>query len=153
MNRSVVSTVVSLCSAVACAATLTYTPSGSAPYTWSTEANWSSETLPTANDHVTISQTALKTSPLTVQLAAADLPAWVASLETPDGGAVVSRLANDGKEYLVAVNRSPEKELTLKIGLAPGAKRVRTDGTLVDAALYTGEYWIEPGTAEVFRAP
>ena len=67
MNKSAVSLLVSLCSAVACAATLTYTPSGSAPYYWSTEANWSSETLPTANDHVTISQAALKTSPLTVQ--------------------------------------------------------------------------------------
>ncbi len=58
---------------------------------------------------------------------------------------------NAGKEYLVAVNRSPERELTLKIALAPGAKRIRTDGTLVDAALYSGEYWLEPGAMEVFR--
>jgi hypothetical protein len=50
------------------------------------------------------------------------------------------------------VNRSPEKELTLKIVLAPGAKRIRTDGTLVDAALYSGEYWLEPGMAEIFQS-
>ena len=82
-----------------------------------------------------------------------DLPQWVKSLETPDGGAVVSRLVNGDKEYLVVVNRSPEKELTLKIAFAPGAKRVRTDGTIVDAVLYSGEYWLEPGTAEIFQAP
>ena len=88
----------------------------------------------------------------TVRLEKGDLPGWVESLETPDGGAVVSRLTNGGKEYLVVVNRSPEKELTLKIALAPGAKRIRTDGTLVDAALYSGEYWLEPGMAEIFQS-
>lgn len=104
-------------------------------------------------DVMCVRQTGQEIPTATVRLAAADLPAWVASLETPDGGAVVSRLVNGGKEYLVAVNRSPEKELTLKIALAPGAKRVRTDGTLVNAALYTGEYWLEPGAAEIFQAP
>ena len=89
----------------------------------------------------------------TVRLEKGDLPKWVKSIETPDGGAVVSRLTNGGQEYLVVVNRSPEKELTLKIAFAPGARRVRTDGTLVDAALYSGEYWLEPGTAEIFLAP
>ena len=67
--------------------------------------------------------------------------------------AVASNKFQSGTEYLVAVNRSPEKELTLKIALAPGAKRIRTDGTLVDAALYSGEYWLEPGAMEVFQAP
>jgi hypothetical protein len=81
-----------------------------------------------------------------------DLPPWVKSLETPDGGAVVSRLVNGDKEYLVVVNRSPDKELTLKIALAPGVKYIRADGTIVDAALYTGEYWLDPGMAEIFQS-
>ena len=88
--------------------------------------------------------------PGTVQLSTGDLPKWVKSLETPDGGAVVSRLVNGGKECLVVVNRSPDKELTLKIDLAAGVKRVRDDGTVVDAGLYTNEYWLDPGAMEVF---
>ena len=83
-------------------------------------------------------------------LEAGDLPPWVKSLETPDGGAVVSRLVNRGSECLAVVNRSPDKELTLKIDLAPGVKRIRDDGTVVDAALYTGEYWLDPGAMEIF---
>ena len=86
----------------------------------------------------------------TTRLVQQDLPPFVKSLETPDGGAVVTRLANGGREYLVVVNRSPESELTLRIGLAPGVKRIREDGTEVAAALYTGEYWLEPGAMEVF---
>ena len=86
----------------------------------------------------------------TTRLAKGDLPQWVKSLETPDGGAVVSRIANGGREYLAVVNRSPDKELTLKINLAQGVKRVRDDGTVVDAALYSDEYWMEPGAMEVF---
>jgi len=76
----------------------------------------------------------------------------VKSLETPDGGAVVSRLVNSGKEYLMVVNRSPDKELTLKIAFAPGVKRIRSDGSIVDAVLYGGEYWLDPGAAEIFSA-
>ncbi|MBR2838055.1 MAG: hypothetical protein IKE55_04705 [Kiritimatiellae bacterium] len=91
--------------------------------------------------------------PGTAVLEPGDLPKWVTSLETPDGGAVVSRLANGGREYLAVVNRSPDKELTLKIGLAPGAKRVRDDGAVVDAALYTAEYWLDPGAMELFQSP
>ncbi len=88
----------------------------------------------------------------TKRLAPKNLPPFVKSLDTPDGGAIVSRLVNGGKEYLMVVNRSPDKELTLKITFAPGVKRVRTDGTIVDADLYGGEYWLDPGAAEIFSA-
>ena len=91
--------------------------------------------------------------PGTARLEPGDLPPWVKSLETPDGGAVVSRLVTGGKEYLVVVNRSPDKELTLKLDLAPGVKYVRFDGTVSDASLYTTEYWLDPGMAEIFQAP
>ena len=82
-----------------------------------------------------------------------DLPEWVKALETPDGGAVVSRLANGGREYLVVVNRNPERELTLKIKLAKGTKYIRDDGTILDVSLYTDEFWLDPGMAEIFQAP
>lgn len=82
-----------------------------------------------------------------------DLPPWVRQLETPDGGAVVSRLVNGEKEYLVIVNRSAERELTLKIKFAQGVTYIRPDGTRLNAALYTDEYWLDPGAAEVFQAP
>ena len=91
--------------------------------------------------------------PGTVRLTSKDLPPWVKSLETPDGGAVVSRLVNGGKEYLVVVNRSPDKEVTLKIELAEGTKYIREDGTTVEAALYTNEYWLDPGMAVIFQTP
>lgn len=87
----------------------------------------------------------------TARLQPEDLPPWVTALETPDGGAVVSRIVNGGVEYLAVVNRSPDKELTLKIGLAPGVKRIRDDGKSEDAALYTNEYWLDPGAMEVFQ--
>ena len=89
----------------------------------------------------------------TTRLAADDLPTWCKSLETQDGGAVVSRLVNDGREYLAVVNRSPEEELTLKVDFAKGVARVRDDGSVVKASLYNGEYWMEPGAMEVFAAP
>ena len=87
------------------------------------------------------------------RLSERDLPTWITRLETPDGGAVVSRLTNGDREYLVVVNRNPERELTLKIELARGAKYIREDGTSLDAALYTNEYWIDPGMAVIFQAP
>ena len=97
-----------------------------------------------------VRHTGAKIPTSTTRLVTGDLPKWVKSLETPDGGAVVSRLTNGGTEYVAVVNRSPDKELTLKIGLAPGVKRIRDDGTVVDAALYSGEYWMDPGTMEIF---
>ena len=85
------------------------------------------------------------------RLADGDLPPWVTSLETPDGGAVVSHIQNGKFAYVAVVNRSPDTELTLKIGLADGVERIRDDGSVVDAACYCGEYWLEPGAMEVFR--
>ena len=89
----------------------------------------------------------------TKRLSLKELPSWVRKLETPDGGAVVSQLTNNGKNYLVVVNRSPDKELTLKLDLIKGVKRVRYDGSVVDASLYTNEFWLDPGMAEIFQAP
>ena len=86
----------------------------------------------------------------TRRLSPENLPQWATELETPDGGAVVSLLEKDGVERLVVVNRSPVDELTLKISLAPGIRRIMTDGTSEDAALYSGEYWLDPGVAEIF---
>ena len=84
------------------------------------------------------------------RLAPGDMPIWVRSLETSDGGSAVSQIVNGDVEYVVVVNRSPDTELTLRIGLADGVRRVRADGSIVSAALYSSEYWLEPGAMEVF---
>ena len=101
----------------------------------------------------------------TTRLSANDLPPWCKSLETEfpstgatgvspvAAGAVVSRIINGEREYLVIVNRSPTSELTLKIAFDEGVKRIRDDGTIVDATLYIGEYELEPGAMEVFQRP
>ncbi len=78
------------------------------------------------------------------------LPAFVTALETPDGGAVVSHLVNGATEYLVVVNRELGKELTLHATFVPGVKRIRKDGSIVDAAAYAADFWLEPGDAEIF---
>ena len=66
MKKSAVSLLVSLCSAVACAATLDYTPSGSAPYVWSNAQNWGGS-LPGSADSVTIASSLLLANPLILQ--------------------------------------------------------------------------------------
>lgn len=49
------------------AASVSYNLNGSSPYYWETVGNWSGEAQPTSGDAVTINQTGLKTSPLTIQ--------------------------------------------------------------------------------------
>lgn len=80
-------------------------------------------------------------------------PRGVKSLETPDGGAVVSVLRNRGREYLVVVNRSPTDELTLRVEFASAAERILENGAVVPAGEHDGEYWIDAGYAEIFRLP
>ena len=89
----------------------------------------------------------------TVRLESGDLPPFVRSLDTPDGGAVVSHIFNGEREYIVVVNRSPDQELTLNVSLAPGTRRVLKDGSMAEASKWNGEYWMDPGEAEIFTAP
>lgn len=88
--------------------------------------------------------------PATKRLRNENLPPFVKSLDTPDGGAVVSWLENGGWDYLVVVNRSPNEDLTLKVELAEGVEYVRKDGSHASAAAYDGQFWPGPGDAEIF---
>lgn len=78
------------------------------------------------------------------------LPPYVKALVTPDGGAVVSQFAGPKFDALVVVNRSPVREMTLKIDLDPSAVRVREDGSTTLAKAYGGSYAVLPGAAEMF---
>jgi len=78
------------------------------------------------------------------------LPSFVTTLETPDGGAVVSHLINKGTEYLVVVNRELGREITLHATFVPGVKRIRKDGSAVDVAAYAADFWLESGDTEIF---
>lgn len=78
------------------------------------------------------------------------LPPYVKALVTPDGGAVVSQFAGPKFDALVVVNRSPVREMTLKIDLDPSAVRVREDGSTTLAKAYDGSYAVLPGAAEMF---
>ena len=88
----------------------------------------------------------------TRRLTPSDLPAGVETLET-DEGAIVSHLVNGARRYLMVVNRTLGRELTLKIAFADGVSRIRKDGTAVPAANSCGEYWLETGDAEIFELP
>ena len=81
-----------------------------------------------------------------------NLPDWVAKLETPFGGAVVSRMVRGKEEILMVVNRSPVKEMLLGIGFrnAAAVKRITGDGRAVSAAECRSPMRVAPGYAEIF---
>lgn len=74
--------------------------------------------------------------------------------DTPaDGaGAVVSWLRNGGKDYLVVVNRDPNRDMKFVATFVPGAGIVRRDGTTASAAAYADYFWLDPGDAAIFAA-
>ena len=79
-----------------------------------------------------------------------ELPPYVKSLTTPDGGAVVAQFAGSKFDALVVVNRSPVREMQLNIVLDPSVARILEDGSSVSAAAYGGTYTLSPGSAEIF---
>ena len=103
------------------AANVTYQLNGSAPYYWATDTNWSGGALPTTDDNVTISQTALKTNPLFVR---------------PGDNAVSSNLVIGNGTLYVEANAS----LTAKKGEAGGitiAKDASTVGAITNYGTIT----------------
>ncbi|MBR2838324.1 MAG: hypothetical protein IKE55_06065 [Kiritimatiellae bacterium] len=78
------------------------------------------------------------------------LPPYAKSLATPDGGAVVAQFSGSKFDALVVVNRSPVREMQLKIALDPSVVRILEDGSTVSAAAYGGVYSVAPGAAEIF---
>ena len=82
------------------AANVSYQLNGPAPYYWATDTNWSGGALPTTDDNVTISQTALKTSPLTVQsgdnAVASNMCVDVGTLYVEQGATLTTKKGNAG---------------------------------------------------------
>ena len=81
-----------------------------------------------------------------------DLPSFATNLQV-DRPAVISHFTKGGRDVLLVLNADPNDELTLRLDVKPGAVRIMKDGRRVDPALYDGEYWLNPGDAEVFIGP
>ena len=62
-----------------------------------------------------------------------ELPSQIQSLETVDGGALISLLRKDKKHFLIIVNRDFLKPMTLNIKTDDTVKRVLKDGKLIPA--------------------
>ncbi len=82
----------------------------------------------------------------------ADMPSFVTNLKV-DRHAVISQFSKEGRDVLLVLNADPNDELTLQLNVKPGTLRVMKDGRRVDPSLYDGEYWLEPGDAELFIGP
>ena len=81
------------------------------------------------------------------------LPPFVKLFAAADGaGAVVSWLRNGGKDYLVVVNRDPNRDMKFVATFVSGVGIVRRDGTTASAAAYADYFWLDPGDAAIFAA-
>ena len=81
-----------------------------------------------------------------------DLPSFVKSFSAADDDtAVVSWMRNGEAEYLVVVNRNPNRDISFAATFAPGVGVVRRDGTVARADEYMERYWLEPGDIAIFR--
>ena len=81
------------------------------------------------------------------------LPPFVKSFSVPDGGtALVSWLRNNGREYLMVVNRDPNDDITLKAKFVNGVEFVRRDGSRAQASTYSDTFWLDPGDTVIFSS-
>ena len=78
------------------------------------------------------------------------LPAQVKLLETVGEGAVVSVLENNGKSFMVIVNRDFKNPLKLVIYTDEKVKKVMKDGTLINAAEFAAVTEIETSDAVIY---
>jgi hypothetical protein len=78
------------------------------------------------------------------------LPEVVQLLETVGEGAIVSVLENDGKTFMVIVNRDFKNAMQLVIYTDETVKKVMKDGTLIPAREFTPSSEIGPGDMAVY---
>ena len=82
------------------------------------------------------------------------LPSFVKTFSVlDDGTALVSWLRNNGREYLMVVNRDPNDDITLKAKFINGVEIVRRDGSRAKASTYSDSFWLDPGDTVIFAAP
>lgn len=81
-----------------------------------------------------------------------ELPPFVEALDTKGRDAVVSLLVKGSRRFLVIVNGSYREPLDAVIRFSGEVRRIRRDGTSVDARAYDENYRIDPGDCEIFEA-
>ncbi len=81
----------------------------------------------------------------------ATLPQGVDTLAITNGGITVSQISNDGRRFLVLVNRSWEQPADLNLHFSAKAKLIRRDGTETSANLYETPTRIAPGDAAIYE--
>ena len=78
------------------------------------------------------------------------LPPHFLQIDSRGRGALVSHLVNGNLNYVVIQNTSPNRGICVDIRTDSQVKRLRTDGTEVQASLYEAEHYLEPGMVEIF---
>jgi len=79
------------------------------------------------------------------------LPEPFSNLSTDGEGLLVSHFTNNGKNFLMLVNRTIHQTQTVTIDRKPGVKRVMPDGSTCDAALYSNTMRVAPGDYLLFE--
>ena len=78
------------------------------------------------------------------------LPEPVDVLETEGLGTVISLLENDGRTFLVIVNRDYQQPMRLIFSADPSVKRILKDGSIVSAGDYTPAMNVDPGDVAIY---
>lgn len=78
------------------------------------------------------------------------LPPHFQRIDSRGQNALVSQLTNGGRNYVIVMNTSPNRGICIDIQTDSQVKRLRTDGTSVQASLYEAEHYLEPGMVEIF---
>ncbi len=79
-----------------------------------------------------------------------ELPNQIKSIETVDGGALVSVLRKERKHFLIIVNRDFLKPMTLNIKTDDTVKKVIKDATLIPVNSTSEKVEIDPGDMAIF---
>jgi hypothetical protein len=78
------------------------------------------------------------------------LPEHIKVLETSDGGAIISVLEKENRQFLVIVNRDFQHPMKLTISTDNDVMKVLKDGKLVPADSYTPTTHVKPGDVAIF---
>lgn len=79
------------------------------------------------------------------------LPQGVDTLQVLKGGIVVSQIENDGRRFLVLVNRSWQEPVDLRVHFSAPATLIRRDGTTAPMSLYESLTRIAPGDVAIYE--
>jgi len=78
------------------------------------------------------------------------LPEQIQSLNTGEGNAIVSILKNQGKQFLIIVNRDFQAPLSFDMKTDNRVRKVMKNGTFAPAGSSSGTEVVEPGDMRIF---